>query len=163
MRIQLLSIIYCFMIPTSALAIETCKEKGDTLSISSFHSSNKEHSLDKKELCVEGLDAISNAFNKVVVNRQYQKYWQEWALKTEDAPLFTQQILQSFIGLGIWLPEEAKAKQKEMSTEEWLFSHGLQVSVAIGDRHDDEARFRLDYRWSEAYQADVMFQVELPF
>ena len=90
-------------------------------------------------------------------------YWEEWAIRSEDTPVLTQNLENSYFGLGLWMPEELREEEEKMSAEEWLKNHGLMFSVGFGDKQDGEPRMRFDYRWHEYYDADWMMQIEVPF
>jgi hypothetical protein len=65
--------------------------------------------------------------------------------------------------VGVWVPNELKDDLAEMDTEQWLMSHGLQLSLGFGDKTSGKPRMRFDYRWHDRYDGDMMVQVELPF
>ena len=90
-------------------------------------------------------------------------YWSDWVIQSKDAPLLTQSLASNYVGLGMWFPEELEDEQYNMSTEEWLMNHGLQLSIGFGDKVDGQPRMRFDYRWHDSSDADLMMQVELPF
>ena len=90
-------------------------------------------------------------------------YWSDWVLKTDDDPIFTQKLATSYIGFGVWMPQELHEEKSKMSTEEWLMSHGIQISFGFGEKKVGEPRMRIDYRWHEDYDLDVMMQIEVPF
>ncbi|WP_299689747.1 hypothetical protein [uncultured Vibrio sp.] len=90
-------------------------------------------------------------------------YWSDWALQSKDAPLLTRSSESNYVGLGMWFPEELEGEQYDMSAEEWLLNHGLQLSVGFGEKVDGQPRLRFDYRWHDSHDADLMMQVELPF
>lgn len=93
------------------------------------------------------------------------EYWKGWlASDTNDTnPFLTQHVDDSYLGLGVWMPNELAARESQMTTEEWLMSHGLKLSVGFGQKRVGEPRVRLDYRWHEVYQADWFMQIEVPF
>ncbi|MEZ9321507.1 hypothetical protein AB4161_14270 [Vibrio sp. 10N.286.51.E5] len=90
-------------------------------------------------------------------------YWSDWVLQTKDSPLLTQSIESNYVGLGMWFPEDLEDEQYDMSTEEWLMNHGLQLSIGFGEKVEGQPRMRFDYRWHNSRDADLMMQVELPF
>ncbi|PMH43184.1 hypothetical protein BCU68_04130 [Vibrio sp. 10N.286.49.B3] len=90
-------------------------------------------------------------------------YWENWALQPEDAPLFSQHISDNHFGVGVWMPEELLEIESQMTTEEWLRNHGLQLSVGFGNKKYGEPRFRVDYRWHDSHDGDLMMQIEVPF
>ena len=90
-------------------------------------------------------------------------YWSEWAFQMEDEPIFTRQIDSNYIGVGWFMPNELAGEEGTMSYDEWLLNHGLQLSIGIGETNGSLPRVRVDYRWSQAYDADVMLQLEVPF
>ncbi|NOH95769.1 hypothetical protein [Vibrio sp. 99-70-13A1] len=92
-----------------------------------------------------------------------EDYWSDWALKTKDAPILTQNISTNYFGLGMWLPEDLEETKNDMTTQEWLLNHGLQLSVGFGDKVNGQPRLRFDYRWHDERDANMMMQVELPF
>ncbi|ENI4488643.1 hypothetical protein ABXZ88_004552 [Vibrio fluvialis] len=92
-------------------------------------------------------------------------YWNGWiaADSNDTNPFLTQQLENSYLGLSVWMPTELAARENQMSTEEWLMSHGLKLSLGFGQKKAGEPRVRLDYRWHEVYQADWFMQIEVPF
>ena len=60
-------------------------------------------------------------------------YWSDWVIQSKDAPLLTQSLESNYVGLGMWFPEDLEDDQYDMSTEEWLMNHGLQLSIGFGD------------------------------
>ncbi|MCC4786810.1 hypothetical protein AB6E39_02065 [Vibrio splendidus] len=90
-------------------------------------------------------------------------YWSDWVIQSKDAPLLTQSLESNYVGLGMWFPEDLEDDQYDMSTEEWLMNHGLQLSIGFGDKVEGQPRMRFDYRWHDSRDADLMMQVELPF
>ncbi|MCW8348901.1 hypothetical protein MD535_23185 [Vibrio sp. ZSDZ65] len=89
-------------------------------------------------------------------------YWDEWLLNQESEPVLTGRYESSFVGIGLWAPADIARKKDEMSMQEWLMSQGLHFGVGFGEK-GKEPRLRLDYRWHEDYQGDMMMQVEVPF
>lgn len=96
---------------------------------------------------------------------QEQDYWQGWLVNDDNDtnPFLTQQLEHSYLGLGIWVPSELIAQERDMTTEDWLINHGVKFSLGFGERETGTPRLRLDYRWHEVYQADWFMQVEVPF
>ena len=90
-------------------------------------------------------------------------YWSDWVIQIKDAPLLTQSLESNYVGLGMWFPEDLEDDQYDMSPEEWLMNHGLQLSIGFGDKVEGQPRMRFDYRWHDSRHADLMMQVELPF
>ncbi len=91
------------------------------------------------------------------------EYWSSWALNEEASPLLSQSFASNYVGVGVWVPNELKDDLAEMDTEQWLMSHGLQLSLGFGDKTSGKPRMRFDYRWHDRYDGDMMVQVELPF
>ncbi len=89
-------------------------------------------------------------------------YWEHWQAD-RDNPLLSQNLATSHFGVGVWLPQEYAEMEDQMTTEEWIRKHGLQLSVGFGEQSDDAPRMRFDYRWHQTSEADIMMQVELPF
>ncbi|MDF2155155.1 hypothetical protein [Vibrio sp. CAU 1672] len=122
-----------------------------------------------QEVCEEVLDSIANAellhweIAKSQAEGPVKSYWEQWAIQSADTPLITQNLEKNYFGLGIWMPDELRAEERDMSTEEWLKNHGLLFSVGFGNKTDGEPRMRFDYRWHELYDADWMMQIEVPF
>ncbi|WP_172565508.1 hypothetical protein [Vibrio navarrensis] len=94
---------------------------------------------------------------------QQKDYWDEWALKSEDSPVISQNLASNHFGIGFWLPEEYQKEAQSMTTEEWLRSHGVLFSIGFGDKKAGHPRMRFDYRWHDTSEGDVMMQIELPF
>ncbi|WGV98423.1 hypothetical protein QF117_00190 [Vibrio sp. YMD68] len=90
-------------------------------------------------------------------------YWDDWVMNSASDPFVTQNVSSNYFGLGVWMPSVLEDQLSSMSTEEWLMSHGLQLSVGFGDKKSGEPRMRFDYRWHEKYSGDVMMQFEVPF
>lgn len=90
-------------------------------------------------------------------------YWSDWILNSETNPVLTQTLASSYFGIGVWMPSELEANFELDNAEAWIRNHGLQFSLGIGDKKRGEPRMRIDYRWHEVYEGDVMMQVELPF
>ena len=112
-------------------------------------------------------EGISDKFLDLFTQQQPEKeekddYWGEWAFNTENNPIVSGRLEKKVVGVGLWLPEELSETEDEMPYDEWLKSHGLQVSFAVGDK-GKEPRVRFDYRWHEVHDGNLMFQVELPF
>ncbi|MGR4988019.1 hypothetical protein [Vibrio sp. WZ-1] len=108
-------------------------------------------------------DALRWYQPKVLLDEPIENYWEQWAIKPEETPILTQSLEKNYFGLGIWMPEELRDFERDMTTEEWLKSHGLMFSVGFGDKGDGEPRMRFDYRWHEYYDANWMMQIEVPF
>ena len=89
-------------------------------------------------------------------------YWDEWLLNQESEPLLTGNIEKSYVGIGLWVPDEIARHKDEMSMQEWLMAQGLHLGVGFGEK-GKEPRLRLDYRWHQDHQGDMMMQVEVPF
>ena len=92
-------------------------------------------------------------------------FWDNWAGYV-DSPVFSSQSDSTFYGLGIWIPE--KYEDVEVLTfedmQEWIKSHGVQMSLGLGGEDGRSPRFRLDYRWHDDNNLDDFFlQVEIPF
>lgn len=90
-------------------------------------------------------------------------YWSDWILKNVDDPLLTQRIEDGFLGFGVFRPYEMTLNDDELSYEEWIKTHGIQLSLGIGDKNGDEPRVRLDYQWHDRHEDLVHVQVEVPF
>ena len=129
-----------------------------------FHSSNG--------ICFSLLEGIEYTATKVdelydfvsqADSAQETDYWSNWVLQSETNPILTQSLASNYIGLGIWVPSELEGRLQHMDAEEWILSHGVQLSLGFGTKASGEPRMRLDYRWHDRYDGDVMMQVELPF
>nr|WP_076589773.1 hypothetical protein [Vibrio ostreicida] len=123
-------------------------------------------------LCISWLDGIKYTSDKLDdvntwfiddVETDYTAYWSDWFLQTETSPILSQNLASNYIGLGIWIPSELEDKVSLNDTDEWLMSHGLQLSLGFGDKKSGEPRLRLDYRWHDDAERNVMMQLELPF
>lgn len=73
-------------------------------------------------------------------------YWSDWVIQSKDAPLLTQSLESNYVGLGMWFPEDLEDDQYDMSTEEWLMNHGLQLSIGFGEKV--ERQFNLHHEVS---------------
>ena len=129
-----------------------------------FHSS--------QGVCFSLLDGIQytaeklDAFDDWVSEEQspdYSSYWSDWVLQTETSPILSQSLASNYIGIGVWVPSELEDQINVSDTENWIMSHGLQLSLGFGDKKPGEPRLRLDYRWHDDYERDVIMQLELPF
>ncbi|MHA2738703.1 hypothetical protein [Vibrio harveyi] len=112
---------------------------------------------------VLSIDTLSWYTAEKQIEGPTESYWDQWAFKSEDSPILTQNLDSNYFGLGLWMPEELRDDEAKMSTEEWLRSHGLMFSIGFGDKNGSEPRMRVDYRWHEYYDADWMMQIEVPF
>lgn len=92
-------------------------------------------------------------------------YWSTWALQNEEDPtsIYTQQLSSHFIGFSVWQPLAYADEASEMSYDDWIKSHGLQLSVGLGETKGKEPRMRIDYQWHDDYEDIMQFQVEVPF
>lgn len=90
-------------------------------------------------------------------------YWSSWWMNEDQAPIISQSIDDSYLGLGLWVPDEFKEMESEMTTAEWLMNQGVQLSLGLGDPNQGEARWRLDYRWHQETLKDIQLQVAWPF
>ncbi|MGR5094060.1 hypothetical protein ACPV5O_15465 [Vibrio maritimus] len=95
-------------------------------------------------------------------NSLQDSYWDQWLLTQESEPVLTGNYENNFVGIGLWAPEEIARRKDEMSMQEWLMAQGLHIGVGFGEK-GKEPRLRLDYRWHQDYQGDMMMQVEVPF
>ncbi|WP_117235117.1 hypothetical protein [Vibrio maerlii] len=123
----------------------------------------------ESSLCLDIVDGLTSFTDNLLSvgglldeDVEQDNYWSDWVLSNNEDPFITQQVSQSYFGLGVWIPEELD-QDKNLTTEEWLLSHGLQLSVGLGDKNSDTPRVRLDYRWHETHDGDLMMQVEVPF
>ncbi len=124
---------------------------------------------DSRVLCISFINGMEYASKKLFEldfikdNEIVSEYWEKWGFKSDDEPLFTHKIAQSYIGVGVWMPPELLKEQSEMSTDEWLKSHGLLLSLGFGSKKKGEPRMRMDYRWHDDYEVDLMMHIEVPF
>ncbi|KJY84587.1 hypothetical protein TW81_03410 [Vibrio galatheae] len=93
----------------------------------------------------------------------YSSYWLDWLFGTDSNPLISNRASSNYFGLGVWVPSELEKQMKAMDIEDWIKSHGVQFSVGFGDVQSGKPRVRIDYRWHDQYDGDVMMQVEVPF
>jgi hypothetical protein len=123
-------------------------------------------------ICFSLLEGIEYTANKLdglydLVNQNdsedYSTYWEDWVLQSETNPILTRSLASNYIGVGVWVPSELENRLHNMDTEEWILSHGVQLSLGFGSKSSGEPRMRLDYRWHEKFDGDVMMQVEVPF
>ncbi len=124
---------------------------------------------DSRVLCISFMHGVEYASKKLFElnvfkeNENVSEYWEKWGFEQKDEPFFTHKIAQSYIGVGVWMPPELLKEQSDMSTEDWLKSHGLLLSLGFGSKKKGEPRMRMDYRWHEDYQVDLMMHIEVPF
>ncbi len=90
-------------------------------------------------------------------------YWSDWILNSESNPVLTQTLASSYFGIGVWTPSDLESNFDFDHAEDWIRNHGLQFSLGFGDKKPGEPSMRIDYRWHEIYDGDVMMQIELPF
>ncbi|MCJ2376219.1 hypothetical protein LNL84_05160 [Vibrio sp. ZSDZ34] len=95
-------------------------------------------------------------------NALTDSYWEQWLLTQDSAPMLTQQVSKSYLGVGLWAPREVLSEKDEMSTQDWLMSQGVHFGVGFGEK-GKEPRLRLDYRWHHEFESDMMMQLEVPF
>ncbi len=117
---------------------------------------------------VDGLDYNPNKqieLNKLLEddNESSEGYWSDWILNSESNPVLTQTLASSYFGIGVWMPSDLESNFDFDHAEDWIRNHGLQFSLGFGDKKPGEPRMRIDYRWHEIYDGDVMMQIELPF
>ncbi|OAJ95101.1 MULTISPECIES: hypothetical protein [Vibrio] len=94
----------------------------------------------------------------------HSSYWSDWLISNDTTPLIsTNSASSKHFGVGVWVPNELEEHLADMSAENWIKSHGLQLSLGFGDLDAGTPRMRLDYRWHEQYDGDFMMQVEVPF
>jgi len=117
--------------------------------------------LDGIGYTAKSIDSISSYMAEE--STDYSTYWSEWLLQNDSNPILTKSLSSNYIGLGVWVPSELEDQLSSMDTEEWIKSHGLQLSLGFGDMNTGEPRMRFDYRWHEERNGDVMMQVEVPF
>ncbi len=124
---------------------------------------------DSRVLCISFMNGIEYASNKLFEldfikdNENISEYWGKWGYKSDDEPFLTHKIAHSYIGVGVWMPADLLEEQSEMSTDEWLKSHGLLLSLGFGNKKKGEPRMRMDYRWHDDYEVDLMMHIEVPF
>ncbi len=124
-----------------------------------------------KGFCVSLLEGVEytkkslNSFKNLTLNdkQDYSQYWADWSMSENDNPILSRSLASNYLGVGVWVPSELENQMDTMNAEEWLKSHGLLVSLGFGDMNSGKPRMRLDYRWHEKYDGDVVMQVELPF
>lgn len=116
--------------------------------------------LDGIEYTVKALDDLE--FYLDDDSRDYASYWDDWVLKSASNPILSRHLSSNYFGIGVWMPSELEEKMATMSMDEWLRNHGLQFSVGFGDKKAGEPRMRLDYRWHDDYEGDVMMTIEVP-
>jgi len=116
------------------------------------------------------LDIETTASNEVFMDltlaeqTEHSSYWSDWLISNETNPLIsTNSASSKHFGVGVWVPNELEEQLTDMDTENWIRSHGLQLSLGFGDMDAGTPRMRLDYRWHEQYDGDFMMQVEVPF
>lgn len=122
-------------------------------------------------LCVSLLQGIEyttkslDSFNDLTTSdkQDYSEYWADWSMSEDINPILSRSLASNYVGIGVWVPSELEKQLESMNAEEWLKSHGLLLSFGFGDMNSGKPRMRLDYRWHEKYDGDVVMQVELPF
>lgn len=159
--LQLISLLSVFSTPTFACEMYQTNSPQESVL---FHSSSG--------VCFSLLEGIEYTANKIeqlydFVSQEDESidtgYWEDWVLQSETNPILTRNLASNYIGIGVWVPSELENRLNSMDTEEWIMSHGVQLSLGFGTKSSGEPRMRLDYRWHDRYDGDVMMQVELPF
>jgi len=161
-RIKLIPLL--MLMSASALSCEMYQAPDDQNESVLFHSNSG--------VCYSLLNGIEYSADKYQAryyffdqeeNDDSAGYWSDWVLQSDTNPIFTQSLATSYVGLGVWVPSELEDRLTYLHPEEWLLSHGLQLSLGFGKKNIGEPRMRLDYRWHDKYEGDFMMQVELPF
>jgi hypothetical protein len=123
-------------------------------------------------LCYEITNSVESLVNNLLsmiepvdIFATNNDYWSTWALQNEEDPMsiYTQQVSSHFIGFSVWQPIAYAEESSEMSYDEWIKSHGLQLSVGLGETKGKEPRMRIDYQWHDEHEDIMQFQVEVPF
>ncbi|RTZ18224.1 hypothetical protein EJ063_05405 [Vibrio aquaticus] len=117
--------------------------------------------MDSIGYTAKSIDTISHYV--LEESTDYASYWSDWLLDNEASPILSKSLASNYIGLGVWVPSELEDELASMDTEEWIRSHGLQLSLGFGDMNTGQPRMRVDYRWHDQREGDVMMQVEVPF
>ncbi|MFM2587978.1 hypothetical protein [Vibrio sp. TBV020] len=117
--------------------------------------------LDGIGYTAKSIDSISEYM--VDDSTDYSAYWSEWLLNNDSNPILSKSLASNYIGVGVWVPSELEDQLSSMDTEQWIKSHGLQLSLGFGDMNTGQPRMRVDYRWHDERDGDVMMQVEVPF
>ncbi|WP_165313096.1 hypothetical protein [Vibrio ziniensis] len=124
---------------------------------------------DSRVLCISFIHGMEYASKKLFEldlfkdKENVDEYWEKWGFKQDEEPFYTHKIAQSYIGVGVWMPTKLLKEESELTTEEWLRSHGLLLSLGFGSKKAGEPRMRMDYRWHEDYEVDLMMHIEVPF
>lgn len=98
--------------------------------------------------------------------RSSGEFWDNWSEDMViDSPFLVQQEKSTFYGFGVWLPEKYDDMDLETfsDAQEWIRSHGLQMSFGVGGEDGKSPRFRFDYRWHDEDLSDVFLQLDIPF
>ncbi|MCW8329383.1 hypothetical protein MD588_11245 [Photobacterium sp. SDRW27] len=92
------------------------------------------------------------------------EFWDNWA-GFSDSPVLSSKSDSAFYGLGVWLPD--KYDDFDILTledaQEWIRSHGVQMSFGVGGGDGNSPRLRFDYRWHDDNLDNIFLQVEIPF
>ncbi|WP_413112857.1 hypothetical protein [Thaumasiovibrio sp. DFM-14] len=96
-------------------------------------------------------------------NVQKEDFWYAWQA---EEPLVSQTIDgNTFYGIGIFTPDDIN-ELGEFSSEavvEWIKQHGVTMSFGLSQQLTGSANFRIDYRWRDREDVDLMLQMRLPF
>ena len=91
-------------------------------------------------------------------------FWKNWT-GLSDSPVLSSKSESTFYGLGLWQPDKYDALDimSFEDAQEWIKSHGLQMSFGVSSGGGTSPRVRLDYRWHDENLDTVFLQVEIPF
>lgn len=114
-------------------------------------------------------ESIDDRFSGILIGlsldeaTDHASYWSDWLNGHDTNPMISNGLSAKYIGVGVWVPSELEEQMNDMDAEEWIRSHGVQLSLGFGDMGTGYPRMRIDYRWHEQYDGDFMMQVEMPF
>lgn len=92
-----------------------------------------------------------------------ESFWDGW-IGSSDSPVLSSRSDRTFYGVGVWIPK--KYQNTDLvdfeDMQDWIKSHGLQMSFGLGGEDDRSARIRFDYRWHDDNLDDISLQIEIP-
>ncbi|MCG3864550.1 MULTISPECIES: hypothetical protein [unclassified Photobacterium] len=94
------------------------------------------------------------------------QFWLHWDDQFADSPVLMDHNSSTFYGLGFWMPTKYDDEDltNAAGAEDWIFNHGLQMSLGFGDIKGHKPRVRFDYRWHNNSHVEdgVSMQVHIP-
>ncbi|WP_159064934.1 hypothetical protein [Thaumasiovibrio subtropicus] len=89
-------------------------------------------------------------------------FWDSWIT---ESPFYASTLDDgTHYGFSLYLPEDAHDIEQFSSDEikNWIRQHGITMSLGLGPQQKGRPRFRIDYRWQQEEEGNVMIQMQLP-